>query len=46
MYKVHKLGLVSCVQWLVKLEFNNVQELEPIDASLLRSINVQFRSTI
>ena len=41
-YKFHKLWLVNCVQWLVKLEFNNVQELEPIDASLLRSTNVQF----
>ena len=41
-YRVHKLWLVSCVQWLVKLELTNVQELEPIDASLLRSNNVQF----
>ena len=32
-YRVHKLWLVSCVQGLVKLEFNNVQELESIDAS-------------
>ena len=32
-YKVHKLWLVTCVQGLMKLEFNNVQELESIDLS-------------
>ena len=30
----------------MKLDFNNVQELEPIDASILWSTNVQFSSTI
>ena len=45
-YRVHKLWLVSCVQMLVKLEFNNVQELESIDASSIRSTNVQLSSTI
>ena len=34
-YRVHELWLVSCVQGLMKLKFNNVQELESIDASFL-----------
>ena len=35
--------MVSGLQWL---ELTNIQELEPIDASLLRSTNVQFHSAI
>jgi hypothetical protein len=42
-YRVHKLWLGISVQWL---ELANIQELEPINASFLRSTNVQFRSTI
>ena len=45
-YRVHNLCLVNCVQWLVKLEFNNVQELELIDALFMLSTNVQFSLAI
>ena len=39
-YRVHNLWLSNCVQRLVKIEFDNVQELEPINASFMLSSNV------